>query len=144
VTILPHLPAPTALQDPLSGYGLRAARTVAQRADVHRRAAIADGGRVHPDAARADWEDIVDRQAQRRRGGLHEAYRDPRPSPRIAGDLFFIQRFAQEESPSARPSVAHETAAAAYPSLSFDTEILLPGEAIPLDWIERPRLDILV
>jgi hypothetical protein len=63
---------------------------------------------------------------------------------RAATNLFFVQMFAQQEDPPNRPSVVHEQATAAYPSLGFDDEILLPGDTVPLGWFGNPRLDILV
>lgn len=71
----------------------------------------------------------------------HRGYTAPRKQ---AVSLFAVQRYAQEEAPERRPRVPHGAGAAAYPSLSFDNDILLPGEAVPLDFAGGPRVDITV
>ncbi len=142
--ILPHLPAPTAVPDPLNGHAARAARTAAQRIGAPEPVAAYKYSRLRRDPLRSELGELTDRLDEETRA---EA-RYQRATAELLGygatSLFFVQRFAQEEDPDNRPPIAHEIAAAAYPSLPFDDDILLPGEAVPLGWYGAPRLDILV
>jgi len=144
VYINPHLPAPTAVPDPLNGHAARAARTAAQRISAQEQVTAYKHSRLRRDPLRSELGEAADRTNEETRA---EA-RYQREAAELLGygatSLFFVQRFAQEEAPDIRPSVTHETAAAAYPSLAFDDDILLPGEAVPLGWYSTPRLDILV
>ncbi len=142
--ILPHLPAPTAVHDPLNGHATRAARTAAQRIGAPEPVAAYGNNRLRRDPLRSELGDPVDRSGEETKAG---ARRFPETADILghgASSLFFAQRYAQEEDPAIRPTVAHESAASAYPSLAFDDDILLPGEAIPLGWYGNLRLDILV
>jgi hypothetical protein len=100
--------------------------------------------RLRRDPLRSELGELTDRLDEETRA---EA-RYQRATAELLGygatSLFFVQRFAQEEDPDNRPPIAHEIAAAAYPSLPFDDDILLPGEAVPLGWYGAPRLGILV
>lgn len=142
--INPHLPAPTAVPDPLNGHAARAARTAAQRIGAQEPVGAYKHNRLRRDPLRAELGESIERPNDETRA---EA-RYQRESAEILGfgatSLFFVQRFAQEEDPDFSPSIAPEAAAAAYPSLPFDDDILLPGEAVPLGWYGAPRLDILV
>jgi hypothetical protein len=60
------------------------------------------------------------------------------PSP-----LFLAQYFAQETAKTEGDAVVPAHAAAGYPSLGFDQDILLPGEATAFA-TDGPRVDILV
>ena len=142
--ILPHLPAPTAVHDPLNGHAAHAARTAAQRIGAPEPVAAYGNNRLRRDPLRSELGDPVDRSAEEPKA---DARRFPETADifgRGASSLFFAQRYAQEEDPAIRPAVAHESAASAYPSLAFDDDILLPGEAIPVGWLGNPRLDIVV
>lgn len=142
--ILPHLPAPTAIHDPSNGPDARAARTAARRVGAHEQVAAYGSNRLRRDPLRHESGESVDRLTEEA-GAEARYYREtPEILGRGASNLFYVQRFAQEEEPDMRPSVAPETAASAYPSLAFDDEILLPGEAVPLGWFGNSRLDILV
>lgn len=142
--INPHLPAPTAIPDPLNGHAARAARTAAQRIDAQEQVAAYKHSRLRRDPLRSELDEPTGRSNEET---VADA-RYQRETAELLGygatSLFFAQRFAQEEAPDIRPAVAHETAAAAYPSLAFDDDILLPGEAVPVGWYGTPRLDILV
>ncbi len=141
---LPHLPAPGAIHDPLHGHATRAARTAAQRYADREPVAAYSGGRLRRDPLRSEVGEPLDRPTEEPRSKT-QYYRDaPELFSGAATNLFFVQQFAQEEFPSNRPAVVHEQAAAAYPSLDFDDDILLPGEAVPLGWFGNPRLDIVV
>ena len=142
--ILPHLPAPTAVHDPLNGHATRAARTAAQRVSEHQPVAAYSSNRLRRDPLRSELGEPVD---QANEEGKSEAryFSETRDIwGRGATSLFFAQQYAQEEDPAIRPAVAHETGTSAYPSLAFDDDILLPGEAIPLGWLGAQRLDIVV
>ena len=65
--------------------------------------------------------------------------RDFRPS-----SAFFAQYLSQEALPDDTPPVGAAAGAAKYPSLGFDSEIFLPGEAIPTSSGPTRRLDITV
>ena len=144
--ILPHLPAPTAVYDPLNGHAARVARTAAQRIAAHEPVAAFSNNRLRRDPLRSELGETTDpSDAESKSQG------EARLSSETAGvvgwggtSLFFAQFYAQEVDPSDRPAVAPRTAASAYPSLAFDDDILLPGEAIPLGWLGTPRLDIVV
>lgn len=142
--ILPLLPAPTAIHDPLNRDAARVARGAAQRIAAHDGVAAYSSNRLRRDPLRSELGEPIDRTTEETRA---EAW-SHRETRELLGDrstnLFFAQRFAQEEFPANRPSVAHEVAASAYPSLTFDDDILLPGEAVPMGWFGTPRLDILV
>lgn len=144
MTILPHLPAPVAIHDPWYGPDALAARTAARRVDGHEPVAAERGDRSRRAATRPVWDETIDQRRGQPPRSAHYQFGDPRRPARLATDLFFVQRFAQEDSPPQRPAVAHGAAAAAYPSLTFDDDIWLPGEAVPLGWNDRPRLDIVV
>ena len=60
------------------------------------------------------------------------------PSP-----LFLAQYFAQETANAEGDAVVPAQAAAGYPSLGFDQDILLPGEATAFA-TDGPRVNILV
>ncbi len=141
---LPHLPAPSALHDPLTGHAARVARTAAQRLSASEPVAAYGSGRLRRDPLRSETGEPNDHSAEESKAESRY-YRDsPEVLGRAATNLFFVQRFAQEENPPSGPSIAHEQATAAYPSLAFDDDILLPGEAVPVGWFGNPRLDILV
>jgi len=144
VYINPHLPAPTAAPDPLNGHAARAARTAAQRIDAQEPVGAYKHNRLRRDPLRSELGEPTERSGEEPR--VEARYQ--REAAELLGygatSLFFTQRFAQEEVPDFRPSVAHEIGAAAYPSLPFDDDILLPGEAVPLGWYSTSRVDILV
>ena len=142
--INPHLPAPIAVPDPLNGHAARAARTAAQRIDAQEQVTAYKHSRLRRDPLRSELGESTDRLDEETRSEARFQREAAEQLGFGATSLFFVQRFAQEEDPDIRPAVAHETAAAAYPSLSFDDDILLPGEAVPLGWYGTPRLDILV
>ena len=144
VITLPHLPAPSALNDPVHGHAARVARTAAPRSADREPVAAYGGGRLRRDPLRSELGAPVDRPTEEPRAQTRYYGDSPDALGRAATNLFFVQMFAQEEDPSNRPAVAHEQATAAYPSLGFDDEILLPGDAVPLGWFGNPRLDILV
>jgi hypothetical protein len=144
VTINPHLPAPTAVPDPLTGHNARAARIAAQRFGAHDPLSANGNSRLRRDPLRAEAGEAADRSSEDIRAQARYHPESPEVFGGSATSLFFAQRFAQEEDPDNRPPVAHEVAAAAYPSLAFDDDILLPGEAVPVGWFGTPRLDILV
>jgi len=144
VLIIPHLPAPTAVQDPSNGHAARVARTVAQRFAAHEPVAAYSSGRLRHDPSRADLGEPADRSPEQTQAEAQHYFESADLLGRSASSLFFVQRYAQEDDPANRPAVAHEIAASAYPSLAFDDDILLPGQAIPLGWYGNPRLDILV
>lgn len=142
--ILPHLPAPTAVHNPSNGNEARVARTATPRIPAHEPVDAYRNSRLRRDLSRSETGEPVERRDD-------EAAPKARPYRETSEifepgttNLFFAQRFAQEENPANHPSVAHEIGAAAYPSLTFDDDILLPGEAVPLGWLDRPRLDIVV
>ncbi len=141
---IPHLPASTALNDPSHGHAVRAAREAAQRAAEHDPAAAYTHGRLRRDALRPELGEPVERTAEDPRAPVRTPIDARELLGRATTGLFFVQRFAQEEIPAGRPATPYETAAAAYPSLDFDDDILLPGEAVPVGWVSAPRLDILV
>ncbi len=144
VITLPHLPAPTAVHDPLSGHAARAARTAAQRIAAQEQLVAHRNNRFLREPLHSESDDPVERSADEGKTKA-SAYRDSLDVvSQGTTNLFFVQRYAQEEVPLSRPSVAHETAASAYPSLDFEDDILLPGEAVPLGWSSAPRLDIIV
>ncbi|NKB47847.1 MAG: hypothetical protein GKS02_00635 [Alphaproteobacteria bacterium] len=94
--------------------------------------------------SRSELGEPVDRSDEEPKGSARHFAETPDILGQGATSLFFAQLYAQEEDPSAGPVVDHETGASAYPSLAFDDDILLPGEAVPLGWLDRPRLDIVV
>jgi hypothetical protein len=101
-------------------------------------------GRLRRDPLRSETGEPIDHSTEESKAESRY-YRDsPEVFGRAATNLFFVQRFAQEEDPASGPAVGHEQATAAYPSLAFDDDILLPGEAVPVGWFGTPRLDILV
>jgi hypothetical protein len=57
--------------------------------------------------------------------------------------FFITQWIAQEGQSDAQPRTPHAHGAARYPSMSFDDDILLPGETF-VHAEDRPRLDITV
>jgi len=144
VYINPHLPAPTAVPDPLNGHAARAARAAAQRNGANEPVTAYRSNRLRRDPLRSELGEPTDRSREEIRSRAQFQRETAELLGYGATNLFFVQRFAQEEDPDNRPSVAHETAAAAYPSLAFDDDILLPGEAVPVGWYGAPRLDILV
>ena len=123
---------------------MRVARTATQRSPAHEPVAAYSGSRVRRDLTRAELgqpvEHSVDERENQSRG-----YEDTTDIlGRGASSLFLAQHYAQEVDPADRPAIGPESAASAYPSLAFDDDILLPGEAIPLGWHSTPRLDIVV
>lgn len=142
--INPHLPAPTAVFDPLNGHAARAARTAAQRIGAQEPVSAYKHTRLRRDPLPSELGEPTDRTEEETRAEARYQHETAELLGYGATSLFFAQRYAQEENPDIRPSVTHETAAAAYPSLAFDDDILLPGEAVPLDWYSTSRLDILV
>ncbi len=141
---LPHLPAPSALHDPQTGHATRVARSAAQRLAAREPVAAYGSGRLRRDPLRSETGEPIDHSTEESKAESRY-YRDsPEVFGRAATNLFFVQRFAQEEDPASGPAVGHEQATAAYPSLAFDDDILLPGEAVPVGWFGTPRLDILV
>lgn len=144
MTILPHLPAPVAIYDPWYALDAYSAPTPPRRVDPQAPVAAERGGRSPRAVTRPVWDQTTDQGDAQPRSSTRYPYGDPRRPARLATDLFFVQRYAQEDSPPQRPAVAHGVAAAAYPSLSFENDIWLPGEAIPMDRNDRPRLDIVV
>lgn len=141
---LPHLPASNAIPDPSHGHAARAAKTAAHRLGEREPVSAYGGSRLRRDPLRSEVGEPPERPVEEPRSKT-QYYRDT--AELFSGgatNLFFVQRFAQEENPSNRPGVVHGQAAAAYPSLDFDDDILLPGEAVPLGWFGNPRLDILV
>jgi hypothetical protein len=111
---------------------------------AHEPVAAYSGSRVRRDLTHAELGDRVDRSGDEPKT-QDRSYEDTTDVlGRGAANLFMAQYYAQEVAPSDRPAVAPESAAAAYPSLAFDDDILLPGEAIPLGWHSAPRLDIVV
>ena len=142
--ILPHLPAPTAIHDPVNGHAARAARTAAQRVSAHEQVSAYGSNRLRRDPLRPQSGEPAERFTEEARAEAHFHRQTREILGRGATNLFYVQLYAQEEEPADRPSVAPETAASAYPSLAFDDDILLPGEAVPLGWFGNPRLDILV
>lgn len=141
--ILPHLPAPTAVHDPVHGPATRAARTAAQRIGAHD-PVTSYSARVRRDFSRSELGEPVDRSDEEAKGRRPRFAETPDILGHGATSLFTAQRYAQEEDPAVRPAVSHEAGTGAYPSLAFDDDILLPGEAIPLGWHGTPRLDITV
>jgi len=147
VIIQPHLPAPAAVPDPFGGQTAPGARPPAPRFDARDPLSAHGNSRLRRDPLQADRSAVRDRPRDDHKTGAHGHTDSAEVFGRSATSLFFTQLFAQEapeEGPAGRPSVAHETAAAAYPSLRFDDDILLPGETVPLGWLGAPRLDILV
>ena len=142
--ILPHLPAPTAVHDPLNGHAARAARTAAQRIGAQEPVVAYSKRGLRRDPLRLEAGEHIDRFTDDESAETR-SHRD-RPNAIVDGttSLFFAQRFAQEEYPASQPSVAHETATSAYPSLGFDDDILRPGETVRLGWFGTHLLDILV
>jgi hypothetical protein len=65
------------------------------------------------------------------------------PTRRGPSPLFLAQYFAQETANAAGDAVNQSQAAARYPSLGFDQDILLPGSADAIA-SDGPRVDILV
>lgn len=57
---------------------------------------------------------------------------------------YFAQHLSQEALPDERPAVDHGTGASRYPSLTFDSDIILPGETLPSTSALRQRVDIVV
>lgn len=57
---------------------------------------------------------------------------------------FFAQHLSQEALPDDTPTVGHAAGAAKYPSLGFESEIFLPGQAISASGGAVRRLDITV
>lgn len=102
------------------------------------------GNRLRRDLSRSEISEPVDRRPE------NAAVPHPLGGPAAdtveygAGSLFFAQQFAQEDVPENGAGVIHERGVAAYPSLDFDGDIFLPGQAVPLGWTGGPRLDILV
>jgi hypothetical protein len=142
--ILPHLPAPTAIHDPLNGNAARFARTAAQRISAQQPVAAYGSNRLRHDPVRSELGEPVDQSNEESKGKARQYAETTDILGRGTTSLFFVQRYAQEEDPAIRPAVGPETAASAYPSLAFDHDILLPGEAIPLGWLGAQRLDIVV
>lgn len=138
-----HLPAPTAVPDPFAGLAAPGARTP-PRFEAHDPLATRSNSRLRREPARADRGEVSDRSRGNTGTEAHGYREGVEVSGRSVTSLFFAQLFAQQENPGSRPPVAHEAGAAAYPSLSFDDDILLPGEAVPFGWSGAPRLDILV
>ena len=141
--IISHLPAPAALYDPLHGNAQRAARA-AQRIGAQEPVNAYGNNRVRRDPLRSETVEPVDHRDARpqvpaRHDGENVAFSGHR-----AASLFFVQRFAQEEAADGQPGFAHERAVSNYPSLDFDGDILLPGEAVPVGWTDQPRLDLVV
>jgi hypothetical protein len=99
---------------------------------------------VRRDLSRSELGEPVDRSDEESKGGSPRFAKTSDLLGQGATSLFFAQRYAQEEDPASRPAVSHELGTGAYPSLAFDDDILLPGEAIPLGWSSAPRLDITV
>lgn len=141
---LPHLPAPSAYHDPLHGHAAHAARKAAYRPADQEPANAYSSNRLRRDPLRPEMGEGPDRSTEESQNKT-QYYRD---AAEVFGhtttNFFFVQRFAQEEYPAENPAVAHGQATAAYPSLDFDDDILLPGDAVPLGWFGNPRLDILV
>ena len=141
---LPLLPAPRALHDPLIGQVQRVARTAAQRHADRDPVAANGGSRLRRDPLRSEIAEILDRAAEETRTDSRYYREQPEVFGRATTNLFFVQQFAQEENPPSAPAIAHEQATSAYPSLGFDDDILLPGDAVPQGWFGTPRLDIVV
>lgn len=57
---------------------------------------------------------------------------------------FFAQHLSQEALPDDTPTIGHAAGAAKYPSLGFQTEIFLPGQASSASTGAVRRLDITV
>lgn len=82
---------------------------------------------------------IVEVELDRETQGRSASARERRgPSP-----LFLAQYFAQETAKSGGDAVVPAHATAGYPSLGFDQDILLPGEATAFS-TDGPRINILV
>ena len=144
MTTLPHLPAPIAVHHPINEHAARAARLAALRIAAHEPVSAYNRSSVRRAPVRSESDQPIDRLGDESRARTRHYRETPELLAHVSTNLFFVQRFAQEEAPSNRPAVAHETAASAYPSLDFDDDILLPGQAVPLGWLGNPRLDILV
>lgn len=142
--LLPHLPAPTAVFDPLKGTAPRVARTAAQRLAAHEPVAAFRGSRVRRELSRAELGDSIDQSREDRQFQGRAADETTKLGGRGASSLYLAQYYAQEIDPSDRPEATFASGVSAYPSLAFDDDILLPGEDIPLAWRRTPRLDIVV
>jgi hypothetical protein len=82
-----------------------------------------------------------------RSAGGERGQRQARPQDERAfwpTSAFFAQHLSQETLPDDTPTVGHAAGAAKYPSLGFETEIFLPGEAISASTGPARRLDITV
>ena len=118
------------------------ARMAAQRIDAQEPISADNSGRLQGDALRLESTTPIGLLSHQTGARTQRNTDTSGILGNRVSNLFFVQRFAQEQFPDNRPAVAPEVAASAYPSLAFDNDILLPGQAVPVDWYGNSRLDI--
>ena len=126
----------------VSRQAARAAKVAAQRISANEPVSADSSARLPHEPLRLESKNAIKGPSEETVAAARHSAKTPGIlAPRVA-DLFLVQHFAQETFPAAHPAVRHEVAVAAYPSMASDNDILLPGQAIPLDWYGNSRLDV--